>query len=290
MNDYKLPYGFTSNKIKANGIEQHFLMGGAGEPLVLLHGFPQTSYEWFHIMVPLAEKYTVIVPDLRGAGLSEKPVSEDGYTKTVLANDLRELLRTLNIEKTHIAGHDIGGMVAYTFGVLYPKMLGKLILMDMAIVGHEPYWSNLNTSYDLWHFGFFQKPLALKVFTGNEETLVTSFTEELTYNVSTIDRKSLEIYSNYLKTKNGLEGQFNYYKSFPKDAEENAVYTSKKLNIPTLIIAGAVSMGNGNLMFTIFENLIVSEVLESYIVEKSGHWVVEEQRDAVLQEMLRFLI
>lgn len=289
MKEIKLPEGFSSRKISANGIDQYFITGGKGEPLLLLHGFPQTSYEWFHIMIPLSEKFKVIIPDLRGAGNSDKPKSDSGYSKTLIAKDIYKLLQYLKVDEVNIAGHDIGGMVAYTFAQVYPKMIKKLVFMDFALVGYEPFWSKINSSYDLWHFGFFQKKWALEVFKGNENLLVKNFTEELTYDSKKIDFKSLKIYTNYLKADNGLEGQFNYYKAFPQDTIDNEMYTKTKIQAPTLIISGEKSMGQENAMYSIFKNLVHTEKLQNLIVPEAGHWLIEEQEQIVLSAILKFL-
>lgn len=285
----KLPEGFSSNKVRANGIDQYFITGGKGEALLLLHGFPQTSYEWFHIMIPLSEKFRLIIPDLRGAGNSDKPKSDVGYSKALIATDIYKLLEHLKVDNVSIAGHDIGGMVAYTFAQVYPKIVKKLVFIDFALVGYEPFWSKLNSSYNLWHFGFFQKNWALVVFKGNENVLVKNFIEELTYDPKRLDAKSLKLYSKYLKADNGLEGQFNYYKAFPQDTIDNEMYTKTKIKAPTLIISGEKSMGRENTMYNIFKNLVETEKLQNLIVQEAGHWVIEEQEKVVLSALLKFL-
>lgn len=123
----KVP-GFTSSFQKVNDINLHYVIGGSGEPLILLPGWPQTWWSYHYIMPALAEKYTVIAVDLRGMGDSDKP--EEGYTKKNMASDIRELVIALGYERVHMAGHDIGASVAYSFAVNHPEKVDKLILLD----------------------------------------------------------------------------------------------------------------------------------------------------------------
>src|SRR5205814_8796376 len=123
-----------------------------GEPLVLLHGWPQTWYEYHRVMPALAEQYTVIVPDLRGAGDSDAPAG--GYDKKTMAEDVRGLLESLGVGPVNLVGHDIGVMVAYPLAASYPARVKRLVLAEAPIPGVEPGWTAASSLRFLWHFGF----------------------------------------------------------------------------------------------------------------------------------------
>ena len=120
--------GFAERFAKVNGVRLRYLVGGQGSPVVLLHGFAETSHMWRPIMPLLAERHTVVVPDLRGAGGSAKPPS--GYDKKNMAVDIHELTTTLNLERVRIVGHDIGLMVAYAYAAQFPEGTERVVLMD----------------------------------------------------------------------------------------------------------------------------------------------------------------
>jgi hypothetical protein len=152
----KPPDGFTDRYADVNGIRVHYVAGGAGPTLVLLHGYPQTSYEWFDVMPALAEKFTVIPPDLRGAGATTAP--EGGYDKKTMAKDLRGLLVSLGKEANiNLVCHDIGTMVAYAYAYAYGDSVSKLVLSEAPIPDSTVYSYPALTPNGpgFWNFGFF---------------------------------------------------------------------------------------------------------------------------------------
>jgi haloacetate dehalogenase len=128
----------SSQTVRANGIRQHYLAAGDGPPVVLLHGFPETSYSWRYQIPELTKKYHVIAPDLRGYGETDKPSS--GYDKRTMAMDVRDLMRALNLPKIALVGHDRGARVATRFAKDHPEVLDRLVVMGNVptrIVGRE---------------------------------------------------------------------------------------------------------------------------------------------------------
>jgi pimeloyl-ACP methyl ester carboxylesterase len=152
------PAGFRHANARVNGINLHYVTGGQGEPVVLLHGFPQTWYEWHRIMPQLGERYTVIAPDLRGGGLSDKPVPASGYDKKLLAEDIHQLVQQLGHSRVRLVGHDIGLMVAYAYASLYPGEVDQLVVLDAPLPGIEPIWSFINQDPRSEHFRAYQQP------------------------------------------------------------------------------------------------------------------------------------
>ena len=155
----RLPPGFAARMVEANDTRLHVMIGGSGPAVVLLHGYAQTSLMWRPLMPLLAPKRTVIVPDLRGAGGSDKP--DGGFDKKTMAADIRALLTALGIDRAAVVGHDIGLMVAYAFAAQFPQMTERLVLMDAFLPGIGD-WRNVWLMRDLWHFHFYgEVPLAL---------------------------------------------------------------------------------------------------------------------------------
>src|SRR6266404_3440302 len=129
----KLPAGFSGHEVEVNGVRLHYCIGGQGSPVVLLHGYAETSHMWNPIMPLLAQRHTVIVPDLRGAGGSSKPGG--GYDKKNMAVDIHELTASLKLDRVTIVGHDIGLMVAYAFAAQFPQATERVVLMDAFLPG-----------------------------------------------------------------------------------------------------------------------------------------------------------
>src|SRR6266702_6534824 len=155
----KVPAGFTERFAEVNGVRLHYLIGGTGSPVVLLHGYAQTGHMWRPLIQPLARRHTVIVPDLRGAGGSAKP--ESGYDKKNMAVDIHELTSSLGFDRVTIVGHDIGLMVAYAYAAQFPQATDRLVLMDAFLPGVGN-WKDVWLMRDLWHFHFYgETPLAL---------------------------------------------------------------------------------------------------------------------------------
>jgi len=155
----RLPKGFTETIANVDGVKINYKIGGRGPVVVLLHGYAQTSHMWIPLMPLLVATHTVIAPDLRGAGGSERV--KDGYDKKTMAKDIRSLVRQLGYEQVQLVGHDIGLMVAYAYAAQYPKEVSKLVLMDAFLPGIGN-WKEVWLLRDLWHFHFYgDVPLAL---------------------------------------------------------------------------------------------------------------------------------
>src|SRR6266404_6479896 len=155
----KVPAGFTGHFAEVNGVKLHYFIGGTGSPVVLLHGYAETSHMWLPIMPLLAKNHAVIVPDLRGAGDSSKP--ESGYDKKSMAVDIHDLASKLGFKRVSIVGHDIGLMVAYACAAQFPQATQRVVLMDAFLPGVGN-WKDVWLMRDLWHFHFYgEVPLAL---------------------------------------------------------------------------------------------------------------------------------
>ncbi len=211
---------------EVNGIKLHYLTAGQGDPVVLLHGFAETSHMWLPLIAKLAESHTVIAPDLRGFGQSSAPA--DGYTKAAMAQDIHALVKSLNYQRIRLVGHDIGLMVAYAYAAQYPAEVDRLVLMEAFLPGVGD-WNSVFLLRDLWHFHFYgTTPLAL--VTGRERTYLEHFWNDFaadpTKSISEADR---EFYAKEYARPDHMKAGMEVFRAFPQDAEEFAKFAMTKL-------------------------------------------------------------
>jgi pimeloyl-ACP methyl ester carboxylesterase len=237
---------------------------------------------WNPLMPLLARTHTVIVPDLRGAGDSAKP--ETGYEKKNMAVDIHELVKSLDIAKASIVGHDIGLMVAYAYAAQFPAETERVVLMDAFLPGIGP-WQNVWLLRDLWHFHFHgTTPLAL--VKGREriyfEHFWNDFAADPKHSVPEADRR---LYARAYAQPGGMRAGFEYFKAFERDAAEFAELGKTPLPMPMLVLSGEKAGGS----FLIDQGKMVATNVEGVIVKGSGHWLMEEAPEQVIPALLRFL-
>ena len=260
----------------------HYLVAGKGDPIVLLHGYAETSHMWRPLMAKLAATHTVIAPDLRGAGQSSTPT--DGYTKAAMAQDTHALVSKLGYKKTQIVGHDIGLMVAYAYAAQYPSEVERIALMDAFLPGIGN-WRDVWLMRDLWHFHFYGKtPLAL--VHGREriyfEHFWNDFAADATHSVPERDRR---IYVKAYARPGGMRSGFEYFRAFEQDAKDFARFARKPLRMPMLVLTGEKASGK----FLIQQGRLVATNVEGVVVRKSGHWLMEEAPNQVIRKLVEFL-
>jgi pimeloyl-ACP methyl ester carboxylesterase len=277
-----LPKGFVATNATVNGARIHYMLGGKGPVVVLLHGYAQTSQMWKPLMPVLASTHTVIVPDLRGAGGSQR--TPGGYDKKNMAQDIHELVRKLGHDKAKVVGHDIGLMVAYAYAAQYPAETEKVILMDAFLPGVGD-WQHVWLLRDLWHFHFYgETPLAL--VKGREriyfEHFWNDFAADRTKSVSEEDRR---IYAKAYARDGGMRAGFEYFKNFEQDAKDFAGFAQKKLDMPFLVLAGEKASGT----FLIDQTRLVATDVTGVVIKGSGHWLMDEARDQVMPAIATFL-
>jgi len=274
--------GFVERDAQAGAVRLHYRIGGRGSPVVLLHGYTQTGHMWGPLASELAKKHTVIVPDLRGAGASDKPAG--GYDKKTMAQDVRALLLSLGLDRSAVVGHDIGLMVAYAYAAQYPQATDKLVLMDAFLPGIGD-WKNVWLLRDLWHFHFHgEVPLALVA--GREriyfEHFWNDFAADPRHSLSESDRR---LYSAAYAQPNGMRSGFEYFKNFEQDARDFAGFASAKLTMPLLVLGGEKASGG----FLIEQARLVASDVQGRIVQGSGHWLMEEATAQVVPAIARFI-
>ena len=265
-----------------HGVRLHYLIVGEGDPVVLLHGYAQTSHMWRPLMTELARTHTVIAPDLRGIGQSSIPA--DGYTKAVMAQDIHALVHSLGSPRIRLVGHDIGLMVAYAYAAQYPSEVDRIVLMDAFLPGVGN-WRDVWLLRDLWHFHFYgETPLAL--VTGREriyfEHFWNDFAADRTRSVPEGDRR---IYTDAYARPGGMRAGFEIFRAFERDAQDFARFAQTPLPMPMLVLTGEKASGD----FLIEQGRLVATTVEGVVVRNSGHWLMEEAPGQVIPTLVEFL-
>lgn len=273
---------FAHGTATVNGISIHYVAGGSGTPLVLLHGWPQTWYEWKQIMLPLSERFTVVAVDLRGGGDSDKPVS--GYDKKTMAQDIYGLAVQLGYSHFNLAGHDIGGMVAYALAATHPEAVDRLAILDVPLPGIGP-WTDIKRSPRAWHFAFHgRRDVPEYLVAGRERGYLEAFYDEMAYNPEAITEEQLNRYTRDYSAPGALRGGFEWYRAFPQDELDNAKFSATKLAMPVLALGGEAGTGT-----VVMEELkLLATNVQGGTIPRAGHWLTEEQPDVLLNYLLGF--
>jgi pimeloyl-ACP methyl ester carboxylesterase len=276
---------FSHHMASVNGIQMHYVIGGQGDPIVLLHGWPETWYAWRHVMPALAKNYTVIAPDLRGLGDSSKPPT--GYDGKTVAEDIHQLVTQLGFRTIFLVGHDIGTQVAYSYAAEHPTEVEKLAVMDFTFPGFAPPGITPR-----WWFFFHQTPdVPEALVQGKEMEYLSWHLRGLAYNPSAITQEDINEYVSHYSAPGGMRAGFEYYRAFPEDAIQNQNYSQTKLTMPVLALgAGYIPVLGGNItMPTIIYGMQqLAENVQGIKVPNSGHFIAEEQPQFVINQLSNF--
>jgi pimeloyl-ACP methyl ester carboxylesterase len=276
---------FSHHMASVNGIQMHYVMGGQGDPIVLLHGWPETWYAWRNIMPALAENYTVIAPDLRGLGDSSKPTT--GYDGKTVAEDIHQLVTQLGFNTIFLVGHDIGTQVAYSYAAEHPTEVEKLAVMDLTIPGFAPPGATPR-----WWFFFHQTPdVPEALVEGKEMEYLSWHLRGLAYNPSAITQEDIDEYVSHYSAPGGMRAGFEYYRAFPENAIQNQNYSQTKLPMPVLALGAAyipVLGGNITMPTIIYGMQQLAENVQGIKVPNSGHFIAEEQPQFVINQLSNF--
>ncbi|MGW4194424.1 alpha/beta fold hydrolase [Streptomyces sp. NPDC005004] len=276
-----LPDGFTVQRIDTNHTRLSVAVGGSGPVLVLLHGWPQTSRAWARVMPELARNHTVVAPDLRGTGDSDRP--EDGYAKTRQADDIRGVLTGLGLTGP-VAGHDIGSMVAFAWAAAHPEDVSHLILVDSLLPGLGLEEAMNVAEGGMWHFGFFMSPhFPEMLFDGHELEFFTATFTAMS-NPGTFSAHDLAAYAQAYTGHERLRGGFEHYRTLLADGRENlALLAERKLPMPVLAI-GSTPSGTTNA-----QALAPHADTVQGVVAPTGHFVAEEDPGWFTKTVAAFL-
>ena len=267
---------------EVNGVKIHYLSSGSGEPVILLHGYAQTSHMWHPLVPLLARTHTVIAPDLRGFGESSKP--ERGYDKKTMAEDIHALAASLGHRRVRIVGHDIGLMVAYAYAARHPNGVERIALMDAFLPGVGD-WKTVWLLRDLWHFHFYgATPLAL--VEGREriylEHFWNDFAADPAHSVSEADRR---LYAAAYARPGAMRAGFEAFRAFEQDARDFAAFSKTKLTMPIQVLTGEKASSD----FLIAQARLVASDVDGAVVKGAGHWLIDEAPDRVIPKLAAFM-
>lgn len=265
-----------------NDIRLHYVTAGTGDPLVLLHGCPQTCYAWRKVIPPLAARYTVIAPDLRGLGSSTRPVA--GYDKRTVAEDIRQLVRSLGFDRVSLVGHDIGAMVAYAYAADHRDAVRRLAVLESG-PGFDPTLLDFSRGLGLWHVPFHMAPDVPELLvTGRERAYLSQF-YDLAYNPTAITADDVDEYLRFYAAPGGLRAYFAHYRALPQDNARLAESAKEPLPMPVLALGGDSSLGA---MVETAMRRVATDV-QGGVLPDCGHWMPEEQPAALVARLLAFL-
>lgn len=276
------PAGFRTQEIPTNGTTLHVRVGGQGPAVLLLHGYGETGDMWGEMAADLARDRTVIVPDLRGMGLSAIP--EKGFDKKNQAADIAGVLDALKVDRAELVTHDIGNMVGFALAAGYRDRVTKFVLIDAPLPGVGP-WEEILKNPLLWHFRF-GGPDMERLVAGRERIYLDRFWNEFSATPSRFSEAAREHYAALYARPGAMRAGFAQFAAFDQDAADNKAFLAKgKLTIPVLAIGGEKSFGLGMAGVMKF----AAENVQGAVVPGSGHWIMEENPAATIALVRSFL-
>ena len=277
------PSGFHTQEINTNGTTLHVRIGGQGAAVVMLHGFGDTGDMWAPAAAALVKNHTVVVPDLRGMGLSTHP--EQGYTKKNQAVDIAGVMDALKISSADLVTHDIGNMVGYALAAQYPTRITKWVVIDAPLPGIGN-WEEIKQSPLLWHFNF-RGPDEERLVAGRERIYLDRFYNELSADPKKIDEATRQHYAALYARPHAMHDAFEQFGAFNQDAIDNKALLAKggKLTMPVLALGGEKSFGTAQADTLRF----VATNVTMGIVPGSGHWIMDENPKATTALIADFL-
>ena len=277
------PSGFRTQEITTNGTTIHVRVGGKGPAVVLLHGYGETGDMWAPLAADLARDHTVVVPDLRGMGLSSKP--KGGYDKKTQGGDVAGVLDALKIDKTDLVTHDIGNMVGFAFAAEHRDRVTKFVLIDAPVPGVGP-WEEILKNPLLWHFRF-GGPDMERLVAGRERIYLDRFWNEFSATPARFTEASRQHYAKLYAMPGAMHAGFEQFHAFDQDAIDNKAFlaASGKLTMPVLALGGEKSFG-----LTMAEVMKAAATnVQAGVVPDSGHWIMEENPSATIKLVRPFL-
>lgn len=276
------PKEMRARDIAVNGTTLHVRVGGQGPAVVMLHGFADTGDMWAPLAAALIAKHTVIVPDLRGMGLSAHPPA--GYEKVNQAKDIAQVMDALGVRDAALVTHDIGNMVGYALVAQYPQRITKWVVMDAPLPGIGP-WEQQLLNPLVWHFNF-RGPDVERLVKGRERIYLDRFYNELSANPKAIDEATRNHYAALYAKPGAMHSAFEQFAAFRQDAIDNKALSAKgRLPMPVLAVGGSKSYGTAMADYLRF----VADDVTPAVIDNSGHWIMEEQPQAAVTLISRWL-
>jgi len=275
--------GFAVRQVVGNGATIHVRSGGSGPAVVLLHGYGETGDMWAPLAVELARDHTVIVPDLRGLGLSSKPPG--GFDKKTQADDVAGVMKALNVAQADVVAHDIGNMVAFQFAARFPERVRRLVLIDAPVPGVGP-WEEILKNPLLWHFRF-GGPDMERLVAGRERIYLDRFWNEFSATPARFSEGARRHYAALYALPGAMHSGFAQFAAFDQDAIDNRAFLAQgRLKMPILALGGEKSFG---LTMAAVMRAAGDDVTEG-VVPDSGHWIMEENPRATIKLVRDFIV
>jgi pimeloyl-ACP methyl ester carboxylesterase len=272
----------ASRTAEINGATLHYITAGSGTPLILLHGYAETSRMWKPIIPLLARRFTVIAPDLPGIGDSDIPA--DGLDMKSAAIRIHDLARSLGIEKAEVVGHDIGLMVAYAYAALFPLEVTKLVLMDAFLPGVRG-WEDIYNNPGIWHFRF-NGPTPEALVQGREDIYFSYFWNDLAADKTrSLPEEDRQAYIAAYSQPGRMHAGWEYFVSFQQAAKDFAQLSRTKLTMPLLTIGGDKSLGDALGQ----QARLVATNVSVIVLKNTGHWILEESPRETTEALQNFL-
>ena len=286
-----LPKGFsdtfTSRYVNTGELRLHAVIGGEGPPLLLVHGWPQTWYQWRLVMPTLARDFQVIAVDQRGIGLSDKP--QTGYDAGSQANDLVALMDALGHRHFAMIGFDTGMPIAYALAADHPERLDRMVVGEAVITGVTPsppliVPGPLNKR--LWHIAFNRLDAEVNEALVRGREHIYSGAEYAASAGTPLPDYVVRYYVERLaSSSDALRGSFGSYRAIDTSIAQNEKRKTRRLTLPILAIGGGKSLGEG----TASTMRLVADNVQSHIIAESGHWVAEEAPEQLLEALTPFM-
>jgi len=267
---------------EVQGVRLRYLTSGHGAPLLLLHGYAETSLMWRPLIPPLAERFTVIAPDLPGIGDSAIP--PDGLDMKAAAVRVHALMSSLGLQKAEVVGHDIGLMVAYAYAAMYPAETTKLVVMDAFLPGVTG-WEAVYNNPGIWHFRF-NGPTPEALVRGRERIYFDYFWNDFAADKTrSIPEAARRAYASAYARPGRMKAGWAYFVSFNQAAKDFAQLARTPLTMPVLAIGGEKSLGEvlGTQMKSIARDVTV------IVLKNTGHWILEENTRETTEALMKFL-
>src|SRR5580692_141376 len=272
----------VSRTAEIDGAKLHYMTAGHGAPLILLHGYAETSLMWKPIIPVLAERFTVIAPDLPGIGDSDIPA--DGLDMKNAAVGIHDLARFLGVQKAEVVGHDIGLMVAYAYAAQFPTEVTKLVVMDAFLPGVAG-WEAVYNDPNIWHFRF-NGPTPEALVQGREHIYFAYFWNDLAADKTrSLPQADRQAYIAAYSRPGRMHAGWAYFVSFQQAAKDFAQLSQTRLTMPVLVIGGEKSLGE---VLSQQMKLVASDVTV-VVLKNTGHWVMEERPAETTDALLKFL-
>lgn len=272
----------VSRTTEINGVKLHYMTAGHGTPLILLHGYAETSLMWRPIIPSLAERFTVIAPDLPGIGDSDIP--SEGLDMKSAAVRIHDLAKSLGVEKAEVVGHDIGLMVAYAYAAQFPMEVTKLVLMDAFLPGVDG-WEAVYNNPHIWHFRF-NGPTPEVLVQGRERIYFDYFWNDFAADKThSIPEEARKAYTAAYARPGRMHAGWAYFVSFQQAAKDFAQLSQTKLTMPLLTIGGDKSLGTALGQ----QAKLVATDVTVVVLKDTGHWVLEERPEETTAALQKFL-